>query len=374
MKVQFNRPFFDGQELKYLEEVLGSLSVGGGGVFTVKAEAWIEKRFDVERALLTTTCTAALEMAVMLADIGPGDEVIMPSFTISSMANAVVLRGGIPVFVDIRPDTLCLDERQIEEALSPHTRAIMPMHYAGVACEMTDIKEIADRNGLVVIEDAAHAFLSSYKDTLCGRIGDMAAISFHETKNVVGGEAGVLLINRGDLVERAEILLNIGTNRSRFQRGEVEHYEWLDIGSSYLPSELTAACLFAQLEKAENITSQRREIWQYYHDALEPYEIEGKLSRPVVPTDREINGHIFYILLPDNEIRERVKEELSSKGIDSRTHYVPLHSAPAGRRHCRTVGTMDVTNAVAERLLRLPVWVGIQPELDWLVQRVGSTI
>lgn len=374
MRIPFNRPYMKGREFEYLKEVLDVGNVGGGGAFTKRAEGWLEDRLGVPRALLTTSCTAALEMAVILADIGPGDEVIMPSFTISSMANAVVLRGGVPVFVDIRADTLCIDERQIEAALSSRTRAIMPMHYAGAACDMAVIKDIAARHDLVVIEDAAHALLSTYKDSPCGSLGDIATVSFHETKNVVSGEGGALLINSADLIERAEVVLNLGTNRSQFKRGEVKHYEWLDIGSSYLPSELTAACLFAQLEQADFITARRREIWHHYHDAMERHETSRRLTRPSVPADREINGHIYYVLLPDTELRGKVIEALSSNGIDAHTHYVPLHNTPAGRRYCRTAGAMDVTNSVAERLLRLPIWVGIEPHLEWITQQVGSIL
>ncbi len=374
MKIPFNRPCLEGSELEYLKKVIETKSIGGGGTFTAQAETWLKKRLGVQRALLTTSCTAALEMAVMLADIRPGDEVIMPSFTISSMANAVVLRGGVPVFIDIRPDTLGLDERRIENALSSRSRAIMPMHYAGIACEMSDIQDIAARHDLIIIEDAAHAFLSSYKNTPCGRLGDISTFSFHETKNIVSGEGGALLINREDMVERAEVLLNLGTNRSRFKRGEVGRYEWLDIGSSYLPSELTAACLFAQLEQADHITSSRRQIWRHYHDALAAYEIEGLLSRPTAPADRVHNGHIYYMLFPDKETRERVAGALLSAGIDARTHYVPLHDTPAGRRYCRTADTMAITTSVAERLLRLPVWVGLEPKLDWIIDTVGSIL
>jgi dTDP-4-amino-4,6-dideoxygalactose transaminase len=374
VEIVFNKPCLGGRESDYLNEVLGSPSLGGGGCFTRRAEVWLEENLGGGKAFLTTSCTAALEIGVMLAGVNAGDEVILPSFTISSAANAVVLRGGVPVFVDIRPDTLNIDPERIEAAVTSRTRAIMPMHYAGVGCDMTAIRDIAERHGLIVIEDAAHALLSRYKGKACGRLGDVGAISFHATKNIVSGEGGVLIINRPDLIERTEVIRDKGTDRGSFLRGETKSYKWLDIGSSYMPSELVAAFLLAQLEESDNLTDRRRNIWKCYHDALEECETKGLLSRPEVPAECEINGHIYYIILPDNHNRERVRNHLLAEGIHAHTHFVPLHNSPAGLRFGRTAGPMNVTDSVAGSILRLPIWAGIEAHLDSVIARVRRVI
>lgn len=301
-------------------------------------------------------------MAALLLDIQPGDEVIMPSYTFVSTANAFVLRGGIPVFVDIREDTLNLDERLIEAAITSRTRAIVPVHYAGVACDMDAILDIARKHGLKVVEDAAQGVMSSYKDRALGSIGDLGAFSFHETKNVISGEGGALLVNDPALALRAEIIREKGTDRSRFFRGEVDKYTWQEVGSSFLPSDLIAAFLWAQLEDAESITARRLTSWDYYHDHLATLETDGLLRRPIIPTDCQHNAHMYYVLLDPSIERQTVLETLKQNGIHSVFHYVPLHSSPAGKRYGRVSGSMDITNKQSERLIRLPLWVGLTTE------------
>lgn len=299
-------------------------------------------------------------MAALLLDIQPGDEVIMPSYTFVSTANAFVLRGGVPVFVDIRQDTLNLDESLIEAAITTRTKAIVPVHYAGVACEMDAILEIARRHGLGVVEDAAQGVMAGYKGRPLGSLGNLGAYSFHETKNVVSGEGGALLVNDPELMLRAECIREKGTNRSRFFRGEVDKYTWQDVGSSFLPGELTAAFLWAQLEQAEAITARRLAIWDGYHAALAPLEAKGLLRRPIVPADCQHNAHMYYVLLSPRIDRQVVIDDLKRKNIFSVFHYVPLHSSPAGQRYCRTHGSMDVTDRVSASLLRLPMWIGLE--------------
>jgi dTDP-4-amino-4,6-dideoxygalactose transaminase len=294
-------------------------------------------------------------MAAILADIQPGDEVIMPSYTFVSTANAVVLRGGVPVFVDIRPDTFNLDESKVEAAITSKTKAISPVHYAGVGCEMDELLAVANRHGLLVVEDAAQGAFSRYKEKPIGSFGNMAAFSFHATKNIVAGEGGALVINDPNLLERAEIIWEKGTNRSKFFRGEVDKYTWVDVGSSFLPSELTAAFLFAQLEQGEKITQQRLMFWEYYHSAFAKLEYEGIARRPQVPTHCQHNAHIYFLLLDSLETRTAVLDYLKSNGIQATFHYVPLHSAPAGRQFCRTSGELTVTEDISDRVLRLPM-------------------
>jgi dTDP-4-amino-4,6-dideoxygalactose transaminase len=302
-------------------------------------------------------------MAAILADIGPGDEVIMPSFTFVSTANAFVLRGGVPVFVDIRPDTLNLDETKIEAAITPRTRAIVPVHYAGVGCEMGTVMAIADRHGLLVIEDAAQALLSTHAGRPLGSVGHLAGVSFHETKVVISGEGGALLINDPRWVARAEVIREKGTNRSEFFRGEAAKYTWIDIGSSYLPSEIVAAYLWAQLEEADGIAERRIRLWSAYHEALAPLEARGRLRRPVVPPGCGHNGHMYYVLLPHAEDRHRLIARLADHGIHAVWHYVPLHSSPAGKKFGRAHGDLGHTDSVSERLLRLPLWVGMTADM-----------
>ena len=374
MTIRFNVPYIAGREAEYLHAVMESKQLAGGGAFTERCEAWLQERTGCKRALLTPSCTAALEMAVLLAEIGPGDEVIMPSFTFPSMANAVVLRSGIPVFIDIRRDTLNMDETLIESAIGPRTKAIMPMHYGGVSCTMDGIVEIAEREGFVVIEDAAHALLAEYRGHPVGSMGQFAALSFHATKNVVSGEGGALLINDERVAARAEILRDKGTNRAAFYRGEVDKYSWLGIGSSYSPGELIAAFLLAQFENADEITDRRRRIWRFYHDGLADLDAAGLLRRPQESEHCRHNGHLYYILLPDAERRDAVIRRLRAQGITAPFHYVPLHSAPAGRRYGRMAAPLPVTEDVAPRLLRLPIWPGMEDQADRVIDELSKAV
>lgn len=361
-QIQFNRPFMTGKELHYIAEAKLGNMLAGDGPFTKRCHGWLEARTGCNKGLLTHSCTAALEMAALLLDIQPSDEIIMPSYTFVSTANAFVLRGGVPVFVDIREDTLNLDERLIESAITPRTRAIVPVHYAGVACEMDTIMAIARRHGLKVVEDAAQGVMASYKGQPLGSIGALGAYSFHETKNVISGEGGALLVNDPDLALRAEIIREKGTDRSRFFRGEVDKYTWQEVGSSFLPGELIAAFLWAQLEEADRITSARLASWQCYHDLLELIEAKGMLRRPVVPDECEHNAHMYYVLLAPEIDRQKVLDEFKRNEIWSVFHYVPLHSSPAGMRYGRAHGALNVTDRQSERLIRLPLWVGLSTE------------
>lgn len=357
--IPFNWPHMTGKELYYIAEAHFNGKLAGDGPYTKRCHQWLEKLSGCRKALLTHSCTAALEMQALLLDIQPGDEVIMPSYTFVSTANAVVLRGGVPVFVDIREDTLNIDETLIEEAVTPRTRAIAPVHYAGVGCEMDVIMDIAQRHNLKVVEDAAQGFMSTYKGRALGSIGHLGAYSFHETKNVISGEGGALLVNDPDLVQRAEIIREKGTDRSRFFRGEVDKYTWQEAGSSYLPGELIAAFLWAQLEEAGEITENRLTCWRRYHEMLEPLEREGLLRRPSIPAHCRHNAHMYYILLAPDIERQPVLDELKKRSIAAVFHYVPLHSAPAGRRYARVHGTMSRTDSLSARLIRLPLWYGI---------------
>jgi len=358
-RIPFNRPYATGNELAYLTEAQRHGHLSGDGSFTRRCHQWIEQRTGCVKALLTQSCTSALDLAALLLDLKPGDEVIMPSFTFVSTANAFVLRGAVPVFVDIREDTLNLDERLIEAAITPRTRAIVPVHYAGVSCEMDAIAAIAARHGLRIVEDAAQGVMAGYKGRPLGAIGDIGCFSFHETKNIISGEGGSLLVNDAELVQTAEIMREKGTDRGRFFRGEVDKYTWQDVGSSFLPSEITAAFLWAQLEQAERITAERVAIWRRYHEMLAPLEQRGVLRRPVIPPDCQHNGHIYYILLETAEDRAHVLAELNRGGINAVFHYVPLHSSPAGMRFGRCAGELKLTTSQSERLIRLPMWLGL---------------
>jgi dTDP-4-amino-4,6-dideoxygalactose transaminase len=348
-----------GKELYYIAEAKFGNMLAGDGPFTKRCHRWIEQATGCDKALLTHSCTAALEMTALLLDIQPGDEVIMPSYTFVSTANAFVLRGGVPVFVDIREDTLNLDESLIEAAITPLTKVIVVVHYAGVACEMDTIMSIARKHGLNVVEDAAQGVMSTYKGRALGSIGDLGAFSFHETKNVISGEGGALLVNDPQLSLRAEIIREKGTDRSRFFRGEIDKYTWQEVGSSFLPGELIAAFLWAQLEEAKSITQTRLAAWDIYHTALAPLEEKGLLRRPVIPIDCQHNAHMYYVLLSPGIDRQLVLAELKREEIYSVFHYVPLHSSPAGKRYARVHGAMNITNTQSERLLRLPLWVGL---------------
>jgi dTDP-4-amino-4,6-dideoxygalactose transaminase len=345
-----------GPELRYIQEALDGGHLAGDGVFTRRCHKWLEQTTGAGAALLTHSCTGALEMAAILCGLQPGDEVVMPSYTFVSTANAVALRGAVPVFVDIRPDTLNLDERLVEAAVTERTKAIFVVHYAGVSCAMDEITKISERHRLFVVEDAAQGLLTRYRGRAVGSIGHLAAISFHETKNVISGEGGALLINDPNLKARAEVIREKGTNRSSFFRGEVDKYTWVDIGSSYLPSEITAAFLYAQLESATKLTAHRRLMWDAYHEAFAPLEQDGLVRRPIVPLECEHNAHLYYLLLPSLKARIGLSAALRAEGILAPFHYVPLHSAPAGRRMGRVHGPIAVTDYISDRLLRLPLW------------------
>jgi len=365
--IRFNYPYSTGREFGYIREAIEGGVLRGGGPLTLRCQRWLEDHIGCRKVLLTHSCTAALEMAVILGNIGPGDEVIMPSYTFVSTANSVVLRGGVPVFVDIRPDTLNIDENLIEAAITPRTRAIMPVHYAGVGCEMDAIMMIAEERDLLVIEDAAQGMMSTYKGKSLGGIGHLGAYSFHETKNVISGEGGALLVNDARFVERAEIIWEKGTNRAQFFRGESDKYTWVDVGSSFLPSDIIAAFLLAQLQEAEQITARRMEIYAQYHAAFAVLEERGLLRRPIVPADCSHNAHMYYLLLKDAPTQAAVLKALKANGIQAVFHYVPLHDAPAGRKYARTHGRLDITLDVACRLIRLPLWINMS---DAEVQRV----
>lgn len=369
-KIPFNRPFMTGKELYYIAEAKFGSMLAGDGTFTKRCHEWLENTSGCHKSLLTHSCTAALEMAALLLNIEPGDEIIMPSYTFVSTANAFVLRGGVPVFVDIREDTLNLDERLIESAITSRTRAIVPVHYAGVACEMDTIMAIAKRHALKVVEDAAQGVMATYKGRALGSIGDLGAYSFHETKNVISGEGGALLVNHPELAMRAEIIREKGTDRSRFFRGEVDKYTWQEVGSSFLPGELIAAFLWAQLEEAERITSDRLVIWQRYHTLLEPLEAKGLLRRPIVPNECQHNAHMYYVLLAPEIDRAKVINDFTRNDIFSVFHYVPLHSSPAGRRYGRAQDELEVTARQSERLVRLPLWVGLTAEQQEYITKV----
>lgn len=361
--IPFNKPYLTGRELIYIAEAAAKGQLAGDGEFTRRCQIWLEEQLGTKKALLTHSCTAALEMAAMLAGIGPGDEVILPSYTFVSTANAFVLRGGVPVFVDIRPDTLNMNESLIEAAVTSRTRAIVAVHYAGVACEMDTIMAIARKHNLLVIEDAAMGLLSTYKGRALGSIGHMGCVSFHETKNVIAGEGGALLINDERFIERAEIVREKGTNRAQFLRGETGQYWWCDIGSSYLPGELTAAFLWAQLEEAREITGKRLAVWNLYHQGLEKAEAgESPLRRPVIPESCAHNAHMYYLLAPSAEKRNEILEQMRRRGVNPLFHYVPLHLSPAGRLFGRPSGELPHTENLPARLLRLPLWIGVDAE------------
>jgi dTDP-4-amino-4,6-dideoxygalactose transaminase len=371
----FNKPLALGTEFNYIQQAIHRGHLSGNGTFTKQCQGWLEAKIGCQKALLTHSCTAALEMAAILADFQAGDEVIMPSYTFVSTANAVVLRGAVPVFVDIRPDTLNLDETQIEAAITPKTRAIVPVHYAGVSCEMQEIMAIAQRHHLWVIEDAAQGLMSTYAGQPLGGIGHIAAVSFHETKNVIAGEGGALLVNYPQWVDRAEIIWEKGTNRNQFFRGQVDKYTWVDIGSSYLPSEINAAFLWAQLEAAATITQQRLKIWHHYHAAFAELEAQGMLRRPIVPQDCEHNAHMYYLLLPDLARRTALLARLKATGIYAVFHYVPLHDSPAGKKYCRTSGTLPYTQDLSDRLVRLPLWVGMtEAMIESVITAVNASL
>jgi dTDP-4-amino-4,6-dideoxygalactose transaminase len=367
--IPFNRPFMTGRELELITQAHARGHLSGDGEFTRRCHTWLERETGSCRALLTHSCTAALEMSALLLDLEPGDEVIMPSYTFVSTANAFVLRGAVPVFVDIRADTLNIDEALIEAAITPRTRAICVVHYAGVGCEMDQILEIAARHGLPVIEDAAQGAMASYRERPLGSLGRFGALSFHETKNLVSGEGVALLINHESDSERAEIIREKGTNRSRFFRGQVDKYTWVDLGSSFLPSELIAAFLYAQMEQAQDITARRMALWERYHEAFADLEQSGLVRRPIIPGHCQHNAHMYYLLFPSLQQRTETIAALNAQGIRPVFHYIPLHSAPAGLKFGRTPASMEVTDRVSDTLLRLPMWL---PDMD--IERVIAAV
>lgn len=359
--IHFNKPYMTGKELWYIAQAHSNGHLAGDGEFTRRCHTWLEQKIGCNKALLTHSCTAALEMAAMLIDVQPGDEIIMPSYTFVSTANAFVLRGGIPVFVDVRPDTLNIDETKLEAAITPKTKAIVPVHYAGVACEMDTIMSIAGKYGLYVIEDAAQGVMATYKGRALGSIGHIGAVSFHETKNIISGEGGALLVNDPRFLEQAEIIREKGTNRSKFFRGQVDKYTWVDVGSSYLPSELIAAFLWAQMEEANAITERRMTIWRQYHEQLADIE-ERWFRRPIIPDGCNHNAHMYYLIMPSLQSRTEFISGLKERGINAVFHYVPLDSAPAGKAYGRAHGDLPVTRRAGDCVVRLPLWIGLDAD------------
>ena len=370
-QIPFSPVYTTGRELGYIQQAIAGGNITGDGNFTKLCQDWLEEQLGAAKVLMTHSCTAALEMSALLANIQPGDEVIMPSYTFVSTANAVVLRGGVPVFIDIRPDTLNLDETLVNAAITSKTKAIAPVHYAGVGCELDKLVSLANEHGLMVIEDAAQAFGARYHQKPLGSFGSLSCFSFHATKNVVSGEGGALVINDPALMERAEILWEKGTNRKQFFRGEIDKYTWIDVGSSYLPSDLLAAFLWAQLEQAVQITQQRQQLWQRYHQGFAELESQGRVIRPQVPAHCDHNGHIYYLLVQDPQTQDKVLKFLKSNGVGATFHYVPLHSAPAGLQYCRISGSMRVTEDLSQRLVRLPLSAAVTIEQ---VDRVISLV
>ncbi|MCM1188886.1 MAG: dTDP-4-amino-4,6-dideoxygalactose transaminase [bacterium] len=369
--INFNVPPCGEKAMEYIRECVKNQKICGDGAYTKKCSEWFEKRTGTAKCLMTTSCTHATELAALLCDIQPGDEVIMPAYTFVSTADAFVLRGAVPVFVDIRPDTMNIDEKLIEDAVTDKTRAIVPVHYAGVACEMDVITDIAKRYGLKVIEDAAQGVMASYKGRALGTIGDFGAYSFHETKNYSMGEGGALLIRDQKDVENAEIIREKGTNRSKFYRGQIDKYTWVNYGSSYLPSDMNAAYLYAQLEIADEINEARLSIWNRYYERLFPLAEAGKIELPFVPEGCEHNAHMFYIKAGDIEERTARIAQLKENGILSVFHYIPLHTAPAGLKFGRFHGEDKYTTAESERLMRLPMYYGLtSEEVDYICDTI----
>ena len=354
LRVDFNHPITVGNEFEYMRQAIENAHISGDGPFTKKCHALLEQELGVPKVLLTTSCTHGLEMSAILLDIQPGDEIIIPDFTFVSTVNAFVLRGATPRFIDVRPDTLNLDEARLEAALTPRTKAIIPVHYAGVGCEMDSIMDIAQRNNIAVVEDNAHGLFGKYKGKFLGTFGSMASQSFHETKNFTSGEGGALLINDQKLLERAEIIREKGTNRSRFFRGQVDKYTWVDIGSSYLPSDLLAAFLFAQLEQRQKIQLHRKQVWDVYHTGLKDWASTNAVQLPFIPEDCDQAYHMFYMLLPTLELRQKLISHLREHGIYSVFHYLPLHLSDMGQTFGGRQGDYPVTERVSDQLIRLP--------------------
>jgi dTDP-4-amino-4,6-dideoxygalactose transaminase len=373
IRIPFNKAGLTGKEFEYMGEAIQRGHISGDGIFTKKSHAFLEQTLGVPKALLTTSCTHALELSAFLLDLQPGDEVIVPSFTFVSTVNAFAIRGVHPVFIDIRPDTLNLDESLLEEKITARTRAIVVVHYAGVACEMEKIGEIAKRHQIPIIEDNAHGLFGKYKGQYLGTFGCLATQSFHETKNITCGEGGALLINDTALIERAEILREKGTNRSRFFRGQVDKYTWVDLGSSYLPSDILAAFLFAQLESYQQIQSQRQYVWSYYAENLDSWCVNNQVKMPFIPSECSQPYHMFYLLFPSLQSRTHMIEHLKSRGILSVFHYLPLHLSEMGQKYGGKPGDCPVTESVSDQLLRLPLYKDLdEPTLDYIVKSIQS--
>ena len=360
--INFNVPPYVGKEIEYIKDVISKRKICGDGEYTKKCNKWMEEKFNADKVLLTTSGTSALDLSMLLCDLKPGDEVILPSYTFSSTANAFAIYGAKLVFVDIRPDTMNIDETKIEAAITDKTRAIIVVHYAGVACEMDTIMDIAKRHNLLVVEDAAQGVMSKYKGKYLGTIGDMGCYSFHETKNYSMGEGGAIIINNPEYIERAEILREKGTNRSKFYRGQVDKYTWVDIGDSFLPSELNAAYLWGQLEMAEEINDNRLNVWNRFYNAFKPLEEAGRVELPFIPTDCVHNAHMFYLKCKDLNERTAFISFMKEKGVQCVFHYIPLHSAPAGLKYGRFVGEDKYTTKESERLVRLPMYYSMTEE------------
>lgn len=374
-KIPFNKPSFTGNELKYIKKTIAMNKISGDGYFTLKCHSFLEKKLGVKKCLLTTSCTHALEMAAILINLKAGDEVILPSYTFVSTVNSFVLRGAKPVFVDIDPRTMNLDHTKIEQAITQNTKAIIPVHYAGIGCNMEKIMAIAKKYNLYVIEDAAQALNSKYKNKFLGTYGDFATLSFHETKNYTCGEGGALLINNENFIERAEIIREKGTDRSKFFRGQVDKYTWVDIGSSYLPSDILAAYLYAQLEKLDHINKKRKNIFDYYYKRLKELEKIGQLKLPYIPKDCKINYHMFYIILPNEKDRDSLMNALKEKGIMAILHYIPLHLSKKGRSYDYKENDLPITENLSGRLLRLPFYNSISTkELNYIIKSIKQLL
>lgn len=368
--IRYSQPVLVGREHDYVREALEQGHLSSNGPFTHRCQSWLSATLDVAPVYLTHSATAALELAALLTDIGPGDEVVMPAFTFVSCANAIALRGATPVFVDVRADTLNIDPAQVAGAITPRTRAIVAVHYAGVPCDMAPIMALAGQHRLVVLEDAAQALMSSYRGKPAGTLGHFGVFSFHDTKNVMSGEGGAIVVNDARFAERAEIACRYGTDRGAFDRGERARYMWIDLGSSFAPNEITAAVLLAQLERAADITQARHAMWARYHSAFAPLETAGIARRPVIPADVRHNAHLYYLLLRDRDARDRFIAAMRTAGISAPFHFVPLDDSPGGRRYARAHGDLPNTHAAAARLVRLPLWFGMEPVQDRVIDTV----
>lgn len=367
--IPFNRPYITGTEIENINKAHEYGQLAGDGFFTKSCHSWLEKNLEVQKSLLTHSCTAALEMCAILLDIQKGDEVIMPSYTFVSTANAFVLRGACPIFVDINPSTLCIDEYLAEEAITAKTKAIVVVHYAGVSCNLDRVAEISRKYNIPIVEDAAQAITSTYKGRYLGSVGDLATLSFHETKNIISGEGGALLINNKAFIERAEIIREKGTNRSKFTRGQVDKYSWVDIGSSFLPGELISAFLYAQLTHSEGIIERRMDIWNRYQKGFENIERMGFARRPIIPPYSDHNAHMYYLILNSevvrNEFIARMRNECSIQCV---FHYIPLHSSSSGDKYSKSHGRLDVTDTISKCLVRLPLWIGVEKYQEFIIE------